>query len=299
MACISQTRISAGSVAVTFCPPVAVNLTASPVSERPGSFEGDRAAGHEQVQERRLGQLDALAGLEAGGVQGGVLVLDADGGGAVVLVHPGRHGHQPAGEELVVDLELLVARGDVVLVGHDPHLDEVHGVLVNVAGELPGVVLLRVEDAAAGAHPLRQPRVDHAVVAGGVLVDQGALEHPGDDLHVLVRVGVEPGAGVDDVVVVHQQQPVVGVGAVEVVAEGERVLGVQPPELALVAVLGAADVDGGGEVHGAHGGCPRQMRDGRCGFGGWEVQWGARLRLGPAGPVLVMGAPGSGGPRYW
>ena len=110
-----------------------------------------------------------------------------------------------------------------------------------------------MQDAAAGAHPLRQPRVDHAVVAGGVLVDQGALEHPGDDLHVLVRVGVEPGAGVDDVVVVDQQQPVVGVGRVVVVAEGERVLGVQPPELALVAVLGAADVDGGGEVHGAHG----------------------------------------------
>lgn len=35
VACISHTKISAGSVAVTFCPPVAVKRTASPVTRGP------------------------------------------------------------------------------------------------------------------------------------------------------------------------------------------------------------------------------------------------------------------------
>jgi hypothetical protein len=50
--------------------------------EGASALERDRAAWHEQVQERRLGQLDGLTWLEAGDVEGGVLVLDADGGGA-------------------------------------------------------------------------------------------------------------------------------------------------------------------------------------------------------------------------
>src|SRR4051812_17564703 len=35
VACISHTRTSAASVAVTFCPPVAVNRTASPLARGP------------------------------------------------------------------------------------------------------------------------------------------------------------------------------------------------------------------------------------------------------------------------
>jgi hypothetical protein len=78
--------------------------------------------------------------------------------------------------------------------------------------QAPGVVLL----ASAGC-PVpalirwARPGVDDAVVPGGVLVHQRALQHPGDDLHVPVRVGLEAGARRHDVVVVDQQQPVVGV----------------------------------------------------------------------------------------
>jgi hypothetical protein len=59
-------------------------------------------------------------------------------------------------------------------------------------------------------------------------------------------MGLEAGARVDDVVVVDQQQSVMGVGTVEVVAEREGVLGVQPAEAALEPLVGAADVNGGG-----------------------------------------------------
>src|SRR5918995_6133534 len=47
-------------------------------AQLPGALEGHGAARDEQVQERGLGQLDGLAGLQPGGVQGRVLVVDAD-----------------------------------------------------------------------------------------------------------------------------------------------------------------------------------------------------------------------------
>src|SRR3954447_23626105 len=219
----------------------------------PGALEGHGAARDEQVQERRLGQLDGLTGLQPGGVQGGVPVADADGGGAVVLGHAGGHRDEPAGEQRVVDLELLVAGGDPALVGQNPHLDEVHRVAVLVAAlQAPGVVLLAVQDPGAGAHPLRQARIDDAVVAGAVLVHQGALHYPGDDLHVPVRVGLEAEARRHDVVVVHQQQPVVLVVVVVVGAEGEGVLAVQPPDLGAEPLVGAVDVDARGKGGSAH-----------------------------------------------
>src|SRR3954469_177103 len=227
-----------------------------------GALQGHGAARDEQVQVRGFGQLDGLAGLQPGGVEPGVPVADADGGGAVVLGHAGGDRHEAAGEQGVVDLELLVAGGDPALVGQDPHLDEVHRVAVGVAAlQPPGVVLLAVLDPGAGAHPLSQAGVDDAVVARGVLVHQGALHHPGDDLHVAVRVGLEPEARRHDVVVVDQQQPVVLVVVVVVVAEREGVLAVQPPDLGAEPIVGAADVDARGEGGSAHVGSSGRGRD--------------------------------------
>src|SRR5918994_7826631 len=71
-------------------------------AQLPGALEGHGAARNEQVQERGLGQLDGLAGLQPGGVQGRVLVVDADRGGATVLGHAGGDRDQPAGEQGVV-----------------------------------------------------------------------------------------------------------------------------------------------------------------------------------------------------
>ena len=61
-----------------------------------------------------------------------------------------------------------------------------------------------MQDSAARRHPLGQAGIDHTAVAGGILVRQFAFQHPGHDLHVAVWVGVKSGAGLDDVVVVHQ-----------------------------------------------------------------------------------------------
>ncbi len=61
-----------------------------------------------------------------------------------------------------------------------------------------------------------RPGVDHAVGADAVAVLELALEHPGDDLHVGVRVRAEAATAVHDVVVVDEQQAVVGVRGVVV-----------------------------------------------------------------------------------
>ena len=95
-----------------------------------------------------------------------------------VVRHARCDGHQSPGEQLVVDLELLVTGCDAGFVGHDPHLDEVDriGVLVGVltgdAVQSPRVVLLRVQDSGAGAHALGQSGVDDAGVAHRILVHQ-------------------------------------------------------------------------------------------------------------------------------
>jgi hypothetical protein len=144
---------------------------------------------------------------------------------AVVLAHPGRDRHETAGEQVVLDLKLLVTRSDTGLVGHDPHLHEMHRVAVlRSAVEAPRVVLLGVLDAGPSTHPLGEAGVDDAGVTGRILVDQRTLQHPGDDLHVLVGMGVETHPRPDDVVVVDQQQAVTGVRGVVLAAERERVL---------------------------------------------------------------------------
>ena len=158
-------------------------------------------------------------------------------------VQPRGDGHQPSSQERAVDLLLLVAGPDPVLVRNDPHLDEMHGLLVPFTMHAPRVVLLRMEDPSAGAHPLREPRVDDPAVAGGVLMHQRALHHPRDDLHVAVGMRLEAHAGNHDVIVVHEEESVMGVGPIVVVPERERVLGVEPAEVGREPVGGPTDVD--------------------------------------------------------
>ena len=61
------------------------------------------------MDERGVRYGDALAWLHAGGVQGGVAVLDANGRGIGVLVHARCDRYESASQELVGDVELLVA----------------------------------------------------------------------------------------------------------------------------------------------------------------------------------------------
>ena len=76
------------------------------------------------------------------------------------------------------------------------------------------------------------------MVALAVAVLERTVEHPRDDLHVLVRVEPEAGAARDDVVVVDQEQPVMRVLRVVVVREAEAVPGIEPVQLGVEPVVG-------------------------------------------------------------
>jgi hypothetical protein len=77
----------------------------------------------------------------------------------------------------------------------------------------------------AGAQPLHGARRQVVAVAGGVLVGQRATQDPGDDLDVAVAVRGVARAGVEVLVVAHQQRPESGAGRVEMGTEGEAVSG--------------------------------------------------------------------------
>src|SRR5258705_1166276 len=77
--------------------------------QRPCALEHDFTAGDEQVKVGSLRQFDAVTWLQARAVQRRVAVADRDGGVAAVFGYARRDRHQPAAQQLVVDLELLVA----------------------------------------------------------------------------------------------------------------------------------------------------------------------------------------------
>src|SRR3546814_17023269 len=72
---------------------------------------------------------------------------------------------------------------------------------------------------------------------------EGALKHPGDDLHVTVRMGPEANPRRHHVVVADEQEAVGGVVGVVVLAEGEGVLRVQSTDAGLEAVSSPQNVD--------------------------------------------------------
>ncbi len=137
---------------------------------------------------------------------------------------------------------------------------------------------LAVTDPPPRAHALERVGPDHAAVAEGVLVLEGAVEDVGDDFHVPVRVHGEPLPGADEVLVDDAQRPEAHVPRVVVVGEREAVLGVEP------AVVRAAALRGRPHPHRRRG--HRGAADGRR----RRDRTGARLHAARAGRQ-------AGGPR--
>jgi hypothetical protein len=134
---------------------------------------------------------------------------------------------------------LLVARRQPLAFGHQPVLQQVHG--LGARG-----VALAVQHAGAGGHALQLARGDGRVVAERALVPQRALQDPVDDLHVAVAVGLEAAAGSDAVLVDHAQGAETVVRRVEVLAEGEAVPAVEPVDFSAAALGRGPEGEHGG-----------------------------------------------------
>jgi hypothetical protein len=148
--------------------PARVSRAASPVLRAPAPSSSPLPVATKTCTCGGLGDGHGLAGGEAAAPQHGAALVDADG--ALVALPAGQR-HQPAGGERIVEVELLVAGGDAGRVGQHPHLQEVHR-LVRAGVELA------VANAGAGAHPLREAGVQHAVVAFAVAVFEPSRRAP-------------------------------------------------------------------------------------------------------------------------
>jgi hypothetical protein len=93
---------------------------------------------------------------------------------------------------------------------------------------------------------LRETRADDAVVPHIVGVLDLTGQHPGDDLHVAVRMGAEALRRRDPIVVVDDQQAMPRVPLVTVRTETETVPGVEPSDVGVPPGRGTANLDGGG-----------------------------------------------------
>ena len=91
---------------------------------------------------------------------------------------------------------LLVGGREILLVRHDPDLQQMAGV-----GRVP--VEFTVEDTGAGGHALYVVRPNHFLVPHTILMREFTFQNVGDDLHILVRVHPETGTGGHPVFVDH------------------------------------------------------------------------------------------------
>src|SRR3546814_8011331 len=91
---------------------------------------------------------------------------------------------QPPAQFLRRERLLLVARREAGALGQNPDLQQMHRILVRG-------VILAVPDAGAGRHALHLAGSDDRAVAETVAMRERPIQHPGHDLHVTMRVGIE------------------------------------------------------------------------------------------------------------
>ncbi|COX90897.1 Uncharacterised protein [Mycobacterium tuberculosis] len=181
-----------------------------PVGKLAATFQSEAAVGDEQMQEGCAGQADRSAGPQPRAVQRGAAVMQGER--CVLPGYARRDGYQAGAQQFVVYLLLLVAGSDAGCIGYYPHLHEMHRLGSRI-------VHFRMQDSGAGRHALGQTGIDHSAIAGGILVSERSPQHPGHDFHVTVWMGIKTRSRFHLVVVVHQQEPVVGVVGIVVVAE--------------------------------------------------------------------------------
>ena len=181
--------------------------------QRPAPSSVTSPRGTNRCRYGACGSSTAVAWLQSRAVQCRVAVVDGDGGVVAVLGHARRDGHQSAAQQLVVDLGLLVAGRRCRIRRALP---------TSARNALARCVFRRRSASTSRSSPnagCRGPPTSAAPGRGRSRpecpVESWCTSDP-CSTHVTISMsrcgmGVKPGARLDDVVVVDQQQPVVGV----------------------------------------------------------------------------------------
>ena len=147
--------------------------------ERTDAVDVDRAACDEQVHERRVGHRDGRAA-RAGGPTHNVASR------WWILIAASSSRPDASGNSASSCSRSLTSTSSYS--GAMPRTSGITHICRRCDRFVGARVLFGVADAAARAHALRETGPDHAVVALAVAVLERTVEHPRDDLHVLVRV---------------------------------------------------------------------------------------------------------------
>src|SRR6266481_7393705 len=108
-----------------------------------------------------------------------------------------RHGFIAPVADL--DLSLLVSWGYPARRGHDPDLQEMHGLRLRM-------VELAVRDSRARAHPLHFADSDDRAGPETILMLERAFENVGDNLHIAMPMRRESRAGANSILVDYPQR---------------------------------------------------------------------------------------------
>jgi len=128
-----------------------------------------------------------------------------------------------------------VSRRKAALAGLNPDLQKMQP--MGAAG-----IELAMRHAAARAHELNLPRLEHTAIAQAVLVLQRTFQHIAKDFHIAMRMRAKALSGCNAVVIDDAQRPKTHLRWIVVVAEGKGVMGVQPAVVRAAALVRPSDV---------------------------------------------------------
>src|SRR5438105_331793 len=133
-------------------------------------------------------------------------------------------------------LPLLVAGLDAPLLGCEPYLQQVHWLAARS-------ILLAVGDAGARAHALHLARPNHRTRAHAVFVLERALEHVGNDLHIVMRMSPKAAPALHPVFIDHAQAAEAHVRRIVVIRERECMECIQPAVIGVATLICLPDLD--------------------------------------------------------
>src|SRR5688572_17684671 len=98
-------------------------------------------------------------------------------------------------------------------------------------------------NASASAHTLSQPWINNAGVALGILVLEFTVEHPRHNLHILMGMRAESHVWFNDVIIAHQEEPMMSILRIVMIAKAEAMIGIEPTDVGVKPLILPSSID--------------------------------------------------------